>query len=205
MPAAVAGRHGGFLVEILDAPMERLLESSRHVDGVSVVRWPDEQTRAEELARMRVPRLLLVATDAEPPEAGGPLSSGGLFAGGLCDWVREPIDERDLQARIVELRSRASIDRPILGDHGVVWRGPVWVALAPIEERLTGACLARPGRVLSRRRLEQLGWPAGIPNSRAIDARIKVLRTRVAPVGMRIHTVRGQGYLAEIQPAPDHE
>ena len=183
-------------MEILDAPMERLIESSRHIDGVSVVRWPDEQGRAEELARMRVPRLLLVATDAEPPVVDGP-----LFAGGLCDWVREPIDERDLQSRIVELRGRASLERPILGDHGVVWRGPVWVALSPIEERLTAAFLARPGRVLSRRRLEQVGWPAGIPNSRAIDARIKVLRTRTAPVGIRIHTVRGQGYLAEIQPA----
>jgi DNA-binding response OmpR family regulator len=54
--------------------------------------------------------------------------------------------------------------------------------------------------VLSRRRLEQIGWPDGIPNSRSIDGRIKVLRPRLAPVGLRIHTVRGQGYLAEIKP-----
>jgi DNA-binding response OmpR family regulator len=56
--------------------------------------------------------------------------------------------------------------------------------------------------VLSRPRLEQLGWPDGLPSSRAIDARIKVLRERVAPIGLRIHTVRGQGYLAEIQAFP---
>ena len=56
--------------------------------------------------------------------------------------------------------------------------------------------------MLSRRRLEQLGWPNGVPNARAIDGRIKVLRTRIAPVGVRIHTVRGQGYLAEIQAFP---
>ena len=143
-----------------------------------------------DLERTRVPMLLLVDIDAEPPAAAGPLT----------DWLREPVDERDLQSRIVALRSRASTDRPILGDHGVVWRGDVWVALSPIEERLTAAFLARSGRVLSRRRLEQLGWPDGIPNARAIDGRIKVLRTRIAPVGVRIHTVRGQGYLAEIQP-----
>ena len=187
-------------MEILDAPAERLFELSDRIDGVAVVRWPDERARAAELARMRVPRLLLVAPDATPPTAGN-----GAADDTLCDWVQEPVDERDLQARIVTLRSHASVARPILGDHGVVWRGPTWVALSPIEERLTAAFLARPGRVLSRRRLEQLGWPSGVPNSRAIDARIKVLRTRVAPIGVRIHTVRGQGYLAEIQPAPDHE
>jgi len=179
-------------VELLDAPMERSIETPARIDGVAVVRWPDEHARAADLERMRVPMLALVDIDADPP----------LTAGPLTDWVREPVDERDLQSRIVALRCRASFDRPILGDHGVVWRGEVWVALSPIEERLTAAFLARSGRVLSRRRLEQLGWPDGIPNARAIDGRIKVLRTRIAPVGVRIHTVRGQGYLAEIQAIP---
>lgn len=184
-------------MEILDAPVERLFELSDRIDGVAVVRWPDEQARAAELARTRVPRLLLVAAGAEPPGRDHIADTDGL-----CDWAQEPVDERDLQTRVVALRSQASVARPILGDHGVVWRGPTWVALSPIEERLTAAFLARPGRVLSRGRLEQLGWPSGVPNGRAIDARIKVLRTRVAPVGVRIHTVRGQGYLAEIQPMP---
>ena len=179
-------------MELLSAPL-RSLESSAQIDGVAVVRWPDEEGRLADLERTRVPRLLLVDADSQPPAA---------IDNPLCDWVREPVDERDLQARIVELRSRASTDRPILGDHGVVWRGDVWVALSPIEERLAAAFLARPGRVLSRRRLEQLGWPNGVPNARAIDGRIKVLRTRIAPVGVRIHTVRGQGYLAEIQGLP---
>jgi hypothetical protein len=193
MPAEKACRRGGFLVELLDAPVERSLDTPGQIDGVAVVHWPEERGRVADLERMRVPRLLLVNADAAPPtEADNPLS----------DWVREPVDERDLQSRIVVLRSRASADRPILGDHGVVWRGDVWVALSPIEERLTAAFLARPGRVLSRARLEQLGWPNGIPNARAIDGRIKVLRSRIAPVGVRIHTVRGQGYLAEIQPLP---
>jgi hypothetical protein len=178
-------------VELLDAPSEQSLESGA-VDGVAVVRWPDERARAEELARRGAPRLLLVAAGAEPPADDDP----------MCDWVLEPADELDVQSRIVALRGRASIDRPILGDHGVVWRGSVWVALSPIEARLTAAFLARPGRVLSRQRMEKVGWPEGLPSSRAIDARIKVLRERVAAIGMRIHTVRGQGYLAEIQPLP---
>ena len=56
--------------------------------------------------------------------------------------------------------------------------------------------------VPSRARLEAHGWPDGAPNARAIDARIKVLRRRIAPFGISIHTVRGEGYLAEIVPAP---
>jgi hypothetical protein len=177
-------------VELLDAPLAR--DTSAPVDGVVVLAWPEERTRAEDLARRSTPRLLLVAVDEAPPSTDDP----------LCEWVQEPVDERDVQERIVELRNRASIERPILGDHGVLWRGALWVALSPIEARLTGAFLARPGRVLSRARLEQLGWPEGLPSNRAIDARIKVLRERVAPIGLRIHTVRGQGYLAEIQPYP---
>jgi len=180
-------------VELLDAPLERSVEGSAQFDGVAVVQWPGEQARADDLARRSAPRLLLVAAGAEPP----PRSNDPL-----CDWVQQPADERDVHSRIVALRNRASIDRPILGEHGVLWRGVQWVALSPIEARLTGAFLARPGRVLSRQRLEQLGWPDGLPSSRAIDARIKVLRERVAPIGLRIHTVRGQGYLAEIQAFP---
>ena len=121
-------------MELLDAPLERSPEPST-VDGVAVVRWPDERARAEELARRSAPRLLLVAVDTEPPVGNDP----------LCDWVQEPADELDVQSRIVALRNRASIERPILGDHGVVWRGGVWVPLSPIEARLDRRVPRPPG------------------------------------------------------------
>jgi hypothetical protein len=181
-----------FNVELLDAPFERTFDARSEIDGVVLVRWPEDAARAIELAHVGAPRLFLVATGEEPPETSDE----------LCAWVRVPAHERDVQARIVELRSRASVARPILGDHGVLWRGTRWVALSPIETRLTAAFVARPGRVLSRARLEKTGWPDGSPNERSVDARIKGLRRRIAPIGMRIHTVRGQGYIAEIQPVP---
>jgi hypothetical protein len=180
-------------MELLDAPVEESFDAVTEIDGVAVIRWPRESTRAVELARIGIPRVLLVAPDADPPDATDP----------LCEWVRMPADERDLQQRVVELRSRASAARPIVGDHGLLWRGETWVALSPIEARLAAALVGRPGRVISRARLEKIGWPHGAPNNRAVDGRIKVLRTRVAPVGLRIHTVRGQGYLVEIQPMPE--
>jgi len=179
-------------VELLDAPVEQSSDAPTEIDGVAVIRWPQDSTRAVELARIGVPRVLLIAADADPPDRSDP----------LCEWVRVPVDERDLQQRIVDLRSRASAARPIVGDHGVIWRGTLWVALSPIDARLAAALVGRPGRVISLARLEMLGWPEGAPNNRAVDGRIKVLRNRVAPLGLRIHTVRVQGYLAEIQPCP---
>jgi hypothetical protein len=180
-------------VELLDAPFERSFDALAEIDGVVVVHWPQDAARAVELARVGTPRLFLVAAEADPPQ---------MRDDELCAWVRLPAHERDVQARIVELRTRASVARPILGDHGLLWRGANWVALSPIEARLTAAFVARPGRVLSRARLEKTGWPEGSPNDRSVDARIKALRRRIAPIGMRIHTVRGQGYIAEIQPVP---
>jgi hypothetical protein len=179
-------------MELMDAPYERGRDVLEEVDGVVVVEWPEHAARAVDLTRTRTPHLYVVATGAQPPETSDDLSG----------WIRLPAAERDIQAKIVELRSRASIARPILGEHGLLWRGTRWVALSPIEARLTAAFVARPGRVLSRARLEKTGWPDGRPSERSVDARIKALRRRVAPMGMRIHTVRGQGYIAEIQPLP---
>jgi hypothetical protein len=180
-------------MELIDAPLERVGEVLEEVDGVVIVAWPEHAVRASDLARARTPHLFVVASAAEPPETTDDLSA----------WIRLPAAERDIQAKIVELRSRASIARPILGEHGLLWRGTRWVALSPIEARLTAAFIARPGRVLSRVRLEKTGWPDGRPSERSVDARIKALRRRIAPMGMRIHTVRGQGYIAEIQAAHD--
>jgi DNA-binding response OmpR family regulator len=155
------------------------------IEGIAIVRWPEETARATELRRSRTPRLLLVASDAAPPE----LDDEDLS----IDWMFEPVDENALHARIVALLSAASLVKPILGDHGVLWRGETWIALSPIEERLTAA-------LLGRARLEHAGWPDGLTNDRAIDASITRLRKRLVPAGVRIHAVRGHGYLAEIQP-----
>lgn len=86
---------------------------------------------------------------------------------------------------------------PTLDEYGLLWRGESWTALSPIEARLIEAFLSRPGRVLGRQALGRAGWPEGVPNDRSVDARIKALRERVAPLAVRIHTVRGHGYLAE--------
>ena len=177
-------------MKTLTALADRQTEMPDEIDGIAIVRWPDGAARAEELVRAQLPCLLVVEPDGEPPAMA--------TADPLVDWVRAPVIERELHARVVTLRNAASVMRPMLDDHGVLWRGSDWIALSPIEARLTAAFLAAPGSVLDRAHLEMVGWSKALGTSRALDARIKVLRPRVASAGLIIHTVRGQGYLAEI-------
>jgi len=101
---------------------------------------------------------------------------------------------------VLQHESAPSAPLPTLDEYGLLWRDDRWIALSPIERRLVEAFLGKPGRVLSRPALARAGWPDGIPNIRSVDARIKVLRRRLAPLAVRIHTVRGHGYLAEFNP-----
>jgi DNA-binding response OmpR family regulator len=87
---------------------------------------------------------------------------------------------------------------PVIDADGLVRKGDTWVALSPIEARLARAFLERPGQLLGRKTLGNAGWPNGVPNERAVDSRIKTLRRRLAPLGLKIHTIRGRGYLADV-------
>ena len=94
--------------------------------------------------RVGQPRLLLVASDAEAPADWD----------GLTDWVRLPVDDRDLCARVAALQRLASqAPAPVLDEFDVLWRGDRWAPLAPIEARIVEVLLARCGSVVSRRDL----------------------------------------------------
>jgi DNA-binding response OmpR family regulator len=91
-----------------------------------------------------------------------------------------------------------ALDEPYIDEFGVLHRGSQWVALPPVEERLAGELMRRAGFVVSRRALARAAWPGGAPKERSIDSRILLLRRRVSPLGVRIMTVRGQGFVLEI-------
>ena len=171
-----------------DAPRARRYEAS-FAGSVAILAWPDQEVEATECARTRQPRLLLVAHDAEPPADWD----------GLTDWVRLPVDDRDLCARIAALQRLASrVPEPVLDEFDVLWRGDEWTALAPIEARLVEVLLARCGSVVSRRELGAAAWPDGVPGGRAVDARLRRLRDRVEPLGIQIHNVRRRGLMLEV-------
>jgi hypothetical protein len=158
---------------------------------VVILSWPAEAGLAAQLARQRLPRLLLVAPDATPPSDWDQLT----------DWIRLPADERDVEARVAALRRHAPPETlPTLDEFDVVRRGSRWIALAPIEARILAILLEHCGSVVPRRQLHG-AWPHRAPGNRAVDARLTQLRTRIAVLGLHIHTVRSRGLFLEVAPA----
>lgn len=160
---------------------------------MALLRWPEEDARR---ARLRVagdPRLLLVEDGQEPPPVCDCLE----------DWIRVPASDSDIRARVNALteRSRAHRnDAPGLDGHGVLRFEGRWVALPPLEARLTDALVSRFGAVASREAMIKAGWPDGAPGRNALDVHVLRLRRRLLPLGLAIRTVRSRGYLLERAP-----
>jgi DNA-binding response OmpR family regulator len=162
------------------------------VAPVELVSWPRDEARRVLLARRGVPCLLLVAADAELPEAIGPTE----------DWVRLPADERDVGVRAQSLCLRlasAAADRPRVGDGVVVhagWRAPLSASEATVLELL----LESEGRIVSRGRLEEAAWPDGPPSPRSLDSLLYRLRRRAAAVNIHVLAARGRGFTVDVGP-----
>lgn len=157
---------------------------------VTLLRWPAEAPRREQLLACNEPRLLVVEDGSSPPPDEDCLE----------DWIRMPAPELDVRLRMEALSARALRHRtmaPSLDDDGVLRYGKSWAALPPVEARLVGVLLERFGTVVSREALGRSGWPAGPPRRNALDVHVLRLRRRVQPVGLAIRTVRSRGYLLE--------
>jgi DNA-binding response OmpR family regulator len=157
---------------------------------VALVRWPFETRRRQELSAEGVPRLLLVDPQAPPPVVDDPIE----------DWVRLPVSDADVRARVDTLlrRERVQNDHQLRVDHhGVLHVGATSTPLPPVEARLMEALVNRLGVVVSREALAKAGWPDGEPKRNVLDVRILRLRRRLDPLGLHLRTVRHRGYLLE--------
>lgn len=164
----------------------------READDIAVLRWPAEADRRAELAVAGRPRLLVLDGDDAPP----------LVWDDLEDWVRAPADPVEVRTRLATLAQRAAAPaaapHPTVDADGIVrWSGD-WVAVPPIEARLLAALLDRPGEVVHRADLVAAAWPDGVASERTLDGRIKHLRRRLAPLRLAIRTVRGVGFLLDV-------
>ena len=177
-----------------------LLPSSGPPDDttpVALVSWPEDESSRRRLAAARQPRLLLIAPGVAPP----------VLTDELEDWIRFPLDPEDLAIRTATLlaRAREVVPRPFavtLDEDGIVHADGRWAALAPLEARALERLLERPGEVVGRRVLVRACWPADQPEDpRALNGIVRRLRQRVAPLGLRIHTVPRLGYLLDYVPA----
>ncbi len=157
---------------------------------VVLVRWPREAERRALLVEEGAPRLLLIEDGHPPPDAEDCLE----------DWVRVPSSEEDVRSRLIGLTARSRFHAhtvPELDGDGVLRFAGRWVALPPVEARLTTALLERFGAVVSRGALARSGWPEGAPRRNALDVHVVRLRRRLSPIGLAIRTVRSRGYLLE--------
>jgi two-component system OmpR family response regulator len=159
------------------------------VADVVVVHWPEDQDEVDRLAGERVPRLLLVAPSADPPESGDVLQ----------DWVRLPGDERDVRSRLDGLRRRAAHagTRPAVDRHGRLAFRRSWVQLSPIEARLARLLIEAHEGVVGEDALLGQGWPDGHPTSNALRVHLHRLRRRVTPLGLEVRGVRSEGWVLQ--------
>jgi two-component system OmpR family response regulator len=156
---------------------------------VALVRWPQEQDRLPSLRSAQAPRLLFVERDEDPPPSTDCLE----------DWVRIPVDERELRARVRSLVDRAEVHGggPEIDDDGLLRYRGRWVALPNVERTLAIALVERTGAVVGRETLTRRAWPASRPTRNALDVHISRLRRRIEPLGLGIRTVRARGYLLQ--------
>jgi DNA-binding response OmpR family regulator len=159
------------------------------VTDVVVIRWPEDRDEADRLAGGRVPRLLLVAETADPPETGDVLQ----------DWVRLPGDERDVRARLGVLRERAAdlVAAPRVDQHGRLLYKGAWAQLSPIEERLAHVLVDAYEAVVTEDRLVAGGWFTGQASSNALRVHLHRLRRRIAALGLEVRAVRTQGWVLQ--------
>jgi two-component system, OmpR family, response regulator len=157
---------------------------------VELVRWPSQRQRREELVAAHLPRLLLIEPDAPAPVAVDPLE----------DWIRLPVDRRDLQTRLDTLAARGrqpGLLMPCVDECGVIRFAGRDVSLPPLEARLAGVLVESFRSVVRRDDLTRAGWPGDSPGRNALDVHILRLRRRIEPLDLGIRTIRARGYLLE--------
>jgi DNA-binding winged helix-turn-helix (wHTH) protein len=171
-----------------------------HRGEVKLVRWPAESARRDRYRALGVLRLLVV-------EGGVPAP---VSADVREDWVRAPVSDDDLKARVASLRAKAEAHRlPHVDPNGVLRYAGRSITVSRTETDLL-ECLVRQFGVLVTREMlrECLPDRPGGASRNALDLHIMRVRRRIRPLGLVIRTVWGRGYLLEAadQPAtPEHE
>src|SRR5437764_14397421 len=105
--------------------------NERQAGGGDVVRlrWPEQEADARRLDVLGRPVLRLVDPGAPPPELHSCTS----------DWVRLPVDDADVRARLASLTARATRHPlvPLMGDFGELSFRGQRVFLSHVEQRLS--------------------------------------------------------------------
>jgi DNA-binding winged helix-turn-helix (wHTH) protein len=115
------------------------------------------------------------------------------------DWVRTPVSDDDLRARIAALRARADAHRlPHVDPHGMLRFGGRSTTVSRTETDLLECLVRQFGTLVPRATLREClpERPGGVSRN-ALDLHIMRVRRRIQPLGLAIRTVWGRGYVLE--------
>jgi hypothetical protein len=164
--------------------------------SVALVFWPAEEDRRQELADAGHGRLLLLPADAPPPSGGDPLE----------DWIREPFDPADLDARVLTLlgrmrRAERVGRRPSVDPDGLLRSGPLRVALSSTQAALVRVLVDHLGEVVGLDRLRQASVEAGAAGTPQATARtLHRCRARLVRAELDLHVLRARGAMVCLAP-----
>ena len=166
------------------------------VDGFTVL----EEIRAVSQA----PIIMLTARDGEQDQVAG-------FSAGVDDYIVKPFSPTLLLARIDSLLRRAgknlTAEYVAVGaltfylQERRVYCGGSQIKLSPKEYELLDYFRKNQGIALSREQIVNAVWSYDyLGDSRTVDTHIKQLRSKLTEKNPYIKTVRGFGYLFEVEP-----
>jgi DNA-binding winged helix-turn-helix (wHTH) protein len=115
------------------------------------------------------------------------------------DWVRAPVSDDDLRARIAALRVKAEAHRlPQVDPHGLLRFGGRSTTVSRTETDLLECLVRQFGTLVPRATLREClpERPGGVSRN-ALDLHIMRVRRRIEPLGLAIRTVWGRGYVLE--------
>lgn len=161
--------------------------TTRYTGEVRLLRWPAESAQRERCRALGVLRLLVVEGGAPAPVCSDVRE----------DWVRAPISDDDLMARVATLRARTEAHRlPQVDPHGMLQFGGQTTTVSRTETDLLECLVRQFEQPVSREILRDcLPDRPGGTSRNALDLHIMRLRRRIGPLGLVIRTVWGRGYL----------
>ena len=120
---------------------------------VVILHWPEQADRIDDLERLGVPRLLLVEQDSPPPPSTSCIE----------DWLRLPVDDASLRARLVALAAHARRHPmvPSLDEHGQLSHRGETVFLSITDQRIAQVLIENFGHVVSEETLLERARPDG--------------------------------------------
>jgi DNA-binding response OmpR family regulator len=166
---------GSFAVEGLQKTRVRLL------------RWPAEEKERRECDRLNIPRLLVLEAGVAAPECRDALE----------DWIRPPVLQTDVDARVSALRQRAADWLgPRVDNDGTLRIGGSSIILSPIEAAIVKTLAGAGGAIVPR---DQLARVAAVDcdspiSYNALHLQVFRLRKRLNGLNLTIGTAWGRGY-----------